>query len=227
MMTLSRFLSGGYLKRSDILLIRGKRSLFSLAVRNFTKSHYSHCAIVFAVPHSEEGFDRTFLIESTRGIGVDIVDVGHYLDSRSYDVAVLRLEKHWFTDEIAKLIRGHMLNFIGSEYDYRSIFEMLLRRISSSEVTIPSRFHCSAFVQYAYMAAIKKRVQDGSMNIEALHHVIFNQRLLTDTSNRQVLYTVPEDIARSEHLSWKYVVTDRCVHEVSSRSEAETYWSTA
>jgi hypothetical protein len=224
--SLHQFLQEQNLKRGDIILLRGKRSIFSLAVRLFTWSYYSHSALVFAVPNTEEGFDKTFLIESSRD-GVDITDVIHYLNSKNYDAVILRFEADWFTEDIAKLVRGHMLNFIKARYDYRGIWKMIMsaigRIIKDKQEPFPSRFLCSGFVQYGFIAAIDRQIVNGKMPRNKLKDVIFNDRLSDDPSIPDILETVPEDLARSNKLSWKYVIRNGTVYEINSREEAEKF----
>src|SRR5512143_3517114 len=70
-MSVAHFLAHAeqYLRRGDVVLCKGKATLFSWAIRWWTNSHFSHAALVFAVPSQEEGFERTFLIEAgTSGV---------------------------------------------------------------------------------------------------------------------------------------------------------------
>src|SRR5882757_3224319 len=99
-MSAARFLTNAahYLQRGDVVLCKGKATLFSLAIRWWTRSHFSHTALVFAVPSAEEGFERTFLIEAGTS-GVDITDLKHYAvdRARAYDIAIKQFEQPWMT----------------------------------------------------------------------------------------------------------------------------------
>ena len=54
-MPVAQFLAGNYLQRSDIVLCRGKRSLFSWLIRMATRSYFSHAGLIFLVPNPHEG----------------------------------------------------------------------------------------------------------------------------------------------------------------------------
>ncbi len=66
------------LKRSDVMLSRHKKALFSKLIMWGTKSLFSHAALVFVIPFKEEGFANTFIIESI-GDGIDITNLYYYL----------------------------------------------------------------------------------------------------------------------------------------------------
>jgi hypothetical protein len=242
-----QFLGQGKLRRADIALCAGRGSLISALIRWGTRSRFSHAALVFVVPHEDRGFDKTFLIESI-GNGVDITDLGHYVVDRrrAYDVVILRFEEPWFAagpdgEDIQRLVRGHMLNFIKAEYDFGTIwqiarsvarklifgvqlrylgFERTLRRTYAGKGLAPGQFICSGFVQYGYYRAVEKLVGAGRLAADKLAQVVFKPGPAGARSVPELLCTTPEDVASARQLACKYVFIDGYVYEVSSRQEA-------
>jgi Permuted papain-like amidase enzyme, YaeF/YiiX, C92 family len=244
-MPAARFLEHAerYLRRGDIVLCKGKATLFSLAIRWWTNSHFSHTALVFAVPSAEEGFERTFLIEAGTS-GVDITDLKHYaIDAaRVYDIAIKRLEQPWMTTEVQRSVRGHMLNFIKASYDYvkvmaliRSLWSHVVFGFSVPAVGIdkavrrsyrlsrvpPSKFLCSGFVQYGFMSALRRLVATGQLPTSALDDAIFNDRIGPRADDAAILATTPQDFAQSDKLAWRYVMRRRHVYRVTSYAEVD------
>lgn len=227
-----------HLQRGDIVLCKGKASLYSWAIRYWTKSEFSHAALVFAVPSREDGFERTFLIEAGTS-GVDITDLGHYVIefSRVYDVAIKRLERPWMTVDVQRAVRGHMLNFIKASYDYSKV-AALLRSLVSNAIfglsagvvgvekavkrsmrwsrTPPARFLCSGFVQFGFVSAVRQLVSNGALERRTIGEVVFKPGLSAEAGRDALLATTPEDFARSDRLSWKFAVRRGHVYRVES-----------
>lgn len=244
-MTLQAFLTGGHLKRGDIVLCRGKKGLTSRLICWGTKSYFSHAALVFAVPHLDEGFDKAFVIES-QGKGVDLTDLSHYLDSDHYDIAIKRLEQPWFeTPEarLPKMIRGHMLNFIKGSYDYLMIlriaislgysmlfhraqapFEEVLQQLLEQQKILPSRFICSGFVQHGYYKTIEKEVARGNLPAQCLQEVTFHPGNGASSTARR-LATSPKELALSDRLEWKFASQrqngETFIYPIATRGELE------
>lgn len=225
-----------YLQRGDVVLLKGRASIFSWAVRWWTGSEFSHAALVFSVPSTEDGFEKTFLIEASID-GVDITDLRHYARDLSlfYEIAIKRCEQPWMTVDVQRSIRGHMLNYIKANYDYWTVLGFI-RRITARRSPgdrnspegmrkalwrrrPPNRFVCSGFVQYGFLAAISRLIQTHEVPREALHQVLFRPGLRPGASPAEILATTPEDLATSDHLTWKYVVRGGQVHEVTSYDE--------
>ena len=232
-----------YLRRGDIVLCKGNATLFSWAIRWWTNSHFSHTALVFAVPSAEEGFERTFLIEAGTS-GVDITDLKHYAIDRmaAYDLAIKRLEQPWMTVDVQRAVRGHMLNFIKASYDYAKIvalarsllsnvsfglsapvvgIERAMRRSYRLSRVPPSQFVCSGFVQYGFMSAVRRLVARKQLPPSALDDVTFNDRLGRLADEPAILSTTPQDFAQSEKLAWRFVIRHGRVHRVSTYDEVD------
>jgi hypothetical protein len=244
-MPVSRFLANAeiYLQRGDVVLCRGHASLYSWAIRWWTRSQFSHAAMVFSVPSHEDGFERTFLIEAGTS-GVDLTDLRHYAIDLSgiYDIAIKRCERPWMTVEVQRVIRGHMLNFIKANYDYlkvvalaRSLFSNAIFGLSAGfegidkavkrsvrwSRTPPSRFLCSGFVQYGFISAVRRLVKAGRLPEGALDDVLFKPHLPSGAETTAILATTPEDFARSERLVWHYAIRRRRVYRVASYEAAK------
>ncbi len=241
------FLAQNQLRRADIVLCRGKKSLFSRLIRWATRSHFSHAAIVFVIPSQDKGFDNTFLMESVTS-GVDITDIRHYAidEWRSYDLAIKRLEAPWFAtgpgaEDFRRLVRGCMLNFVKADYDYLNVWriavevvrrfvfgvrvrfgglEPTLRKAYAKGQLAPGSFICGGFVQYGFYDAVKRLVDADRLTDAELAEVVFNPKASARPDTPTLLSTTPEDLAQAEQLSWKYVIIDRYVYEVADKEEA-------
>lgn len=242
-MPVRRFLANAeiYLQRGDIVLCKGRASLYSWAIRWWTRSEFSHAAMVFSVPSHEEGFESTFLIEAGTS-GVDLTDLKHYAVDLSgfYDIAIKRCERPWMTVEVQRVIRGHMLNYIKANYDYfkvvalfRSLFsntifglsagiegiDKAVRRSVRWSKTPPSRFLCSGFVQYGFISAVRRLIETGRLPEGALDEVIFKPHLAGGAVATAILATTPEDLAQSDKLVWRYAIRRGRVHRVENYGE--------
>jgi hypothetical protein len=248
-MSIEEFLQGRHLQRGDIILCRGKKGLTSRLVRWGTESYFSHAALVFAIPHPDEGFDKAFVIEST-GEGIDLTDLSHYLESDNYDIAIRRLEQPWFTErpELPQQIRGQMLDFIKGQYDFTMILRIALSIAYSKYITgnretyeammlrllekrrrknrhINSGFICSGFVQHGYYKTIKARVDKGELAESCLLDVLFHPTETGQSSTPRHLATSPRELAATDKLRWKFAsqrlngVTT--IYPIASRDELE------
>lgn len=236
-----------HLRRGDVVLCKAKASLYSWAIRWWTKSEFSHAALVFAVPSREDGFERTFLIEAGTS-GVDITDLSHYAIDLAlvYDIAIKRFESPWMTVDVQRAVRGHMLNFIKANYDYFKIvalarsllsnaifgltagvegIENAVRRSVRWSKTPPSRFLCSGFVQFGFVSAVRQLVRTGALERTAVADVIFNPRLPTNADREALLATTPEDFARSDKIAWKFAVRRGRVHRVRDYAQVKAIFA--
>jgi hypothetical protein len=190
-MPVRRFLAQAefHLQRGDVVLCKGRASLYSWAIRRWTRSEFNHAAMVFTVPSVEEGFEHTFLIEAGTS-GVDLTDLKHYAVDLSgvYDIAIKRCERPWMTVDVqrvgtyAELHQGELRYFKavarGVAVQQRDL--RLERGIGAStrrssadalEQTPPSRFLCSGFVQYGHQR--RRMVADGRLYEDALEEIVF------------------------------------------------------
>ncbi len=248
-MSVKEFIQGGHLKRGDIVLCSGKHGIFSRLIRWGTRSYFSHAALVFAVPHLNEGFDKAFLIESI-GKGIDLTDLEHYLESDDYNIAVRRLEQPWFEEhspQLPKMIRGHMLDFIKDNYDFKMIirigislaysillqrrqapFEELLQTLLAAEKILPSAFICSGFVQHGYYKTVKKMVDSGKLQESCLQDVTFHPSADGNSSTPRRLATSPREIALTDKLAWVFASQRESgvttVYPINSREELESLY---
>ncbi len=219
-MEIDEFLDGGLLRRADIVLVRGT-NLFSRAIRFATRSPFSHAALIFLIPDSQSGFERTFLIEAVpKGIKItgiaDLVGSGPVGDPKK-SIAVLRFERDWFDEKIQKLVRGRMLDFVRAGYDWSTIFGILrslvwgaafgaeqFRAIVRSTLEkgyerkriVPANFICSGLVQYGFLRTIfDLSDKDGTViPIGDVVDAIFNPRL-TGIDPGEIIAGSPEALA--------------------------------
>lgn len=248
-LSITEFLAGDHIRRGDIVLCRGKKSAFSRLIRWATRSYFSHAALVFVTPDRDQNFNNTFLIESITS-GVDLTDLRHYVVDHSddYDVAILRFEAPWFTDDHACLIRGVMLDFIKAEYDFNTVWQLawtvakrvafcIQARVAGLQSTLertyaqgqlaPGQFICSGFVQYGFYDAVDRCIRRGTLPEECRQDVLFRSGLAVPPEHAMLLSTTPEDLASSPLLSWQFLILQGIVHQVQSRDEAYTLLSEA
>jgi hypothetical protein len=219
-MTIDAFLDGGHLSRADIVLVRGT-SLFSRAIRFATRSPFSHAALIFLIPDPQSGFERTFLIEAVpKGIKItgiaDLVGAGP-VGGPKKSIAVLRLERPWFDEDVQKLVRGRMLDFVRAGYDWSTILGILwsivrgmafgseqfraavrrsLEKGYEKKRILPANFICSGLVQYGFLRTIfDLSDKEGSViPIGDVVDAIFNPRL-TGVDPDEIIAGSPEALA--------------------------------
>jgi hypothetical protein len=215
-MPVSRFLAGDYLKRADVMLSRKSGNLYSFLIRWATGSLFSHAALVFHVRDHLDGFNNNFVIEAGTS-GVDITNIRDYCNDPYYTVAIKRMNKEWFGDDLQRFVRGHLLDHIKDEYDYwraitlaRALLRAALfrndRPFSQSDVSKQTRrwvrirrgrnaneFICSGLVQYGYFNALyklmKKRLKGEAGGEEA-------REAMQEVATRAGLKTLSPDMLR-------------------------------
>ncbi len=272
-MPVEKFLEGDYLERADVMLTRRQGSLFSAIIRWATKSRFSHCGLVFLVPHREREFNNTFVIEAGTK-GVHLSNLKDYLKDRASAVAIKRHCKgargrenanteRWFDERVQKRVRGRMLNKIQSKYAYGTVVSIALDTLDQMLFGVsermrgrkkalavrrkrnrqpPNEFICSSLVQLGFLEAVAELIREGMVPPQAMKEVVFIKEiadflpddysaftkaeidemfeLFLDVWREELEAIKPVDLARSENLSWQYVIFDGWVHRVNSYREA-------
>jgi hypothetical protein len=225
------------LQRSDVVLIQSKGSLFGWAIRWATRSQFTHAALIFAIPHTNQGFNRAFIIESSTG-GVDLTALDLHTDYPSHKeaVVIMRLERPWFDEDLQRRIRGEMLNSIKANYDYHSIgrlvlaigTSMLMGRRSRAVALIkdiirerfrvngllPMRFICSGFVQFGFWHTVRSSLPEIDKS-----EVYFGPPVEEEVTDADLLTITPEELFQSDKLAVKYVIAGQRVYPVNDREE--------
>lgn len=216
-----------HLARGDILLSRSP-TFASTLIRFFSGHFFSHAAVIFLLPKAREHFSSTFVIESVfKGVG--IANLETYVSGRSprEEVGILRLQGAGFNRDFFKTANGTLLNEVNKPYDYRRLwriavttvfgFHSVLQKIGNRPNIYrrwyPRQFICSGFIQYGFYEAAK------SEKISVDRVILING--LNNPSTDQMMGTTPENLARSEKLTWKYVIRRGWVYEVSNFDEAK------
>ncbi len=216
-----------HLHRGDILLSRSPTPA-SRMIRFFSGSTFSHAAMVFLVPQLKEGFENTFVIESLFE-GVGVASLASYVSGKHpiEEVGVLRLEGREFTQSYFKLARGLLLNELHKPYDYHRLFLIALnvlfglhlaarrlrRKVAVVKRWMPREFICSGFIQYGLYQAAEKMGLD-------LNKVVLKNGETNPTAD-EMLAVTPEDLMKSEKLTWRFVIRRGWVHEVKDYREAQ------
>lgn len=239
-MPVGRFLAEAekHLNRGDIVLSRGN-TLSSRLIRRATGGFFSHAALVFLVPQPEEGFSNTFLVESVSS-GVGIASLKGWIAGRRpiADIAIVRVEQPGLDEDYFRQVRGLMLDYVKSGYDYSRAFRLGLSFLFASRLGwfsmkeggrtsmraairqtrsrpvrwVPPQFICSGFIQYGYVAALARRGEEAS-------RVVFKDGL-SELDRDGLLATTPEDIARSDKVTWRFAVRRGWVHQVKDYASA-------
>jgi hypothetical protein len=63
-------------------------------------------------------------------------------------------------------------------------------------------------------------VEEGSTDKSKLKEVLFNRRARKKVTPFELLTTTPADLAKCDRLSWKYIIKDGLMREISSGEEA-------
>ena len=169
--------------------------------------------------------------------------------SDKYDVAVKRLEADWFQDSnrVSQFdFRGRICNVAIGEVDSRvrarlmELFDQTLRQLTvifrfirrklKGVHTPPSLpwsirpvhlkgFTCGGFVQWCYYKGVAQAQADGDAGRFRLKGIVFNPRVRREPTPFELLTTTPADLANCRRLSWKYVIKDGVLREVSSSDD--------
>jgi hypothetical protein len=143
-------------------------------------------------------------------------------------------------------VRGFALQEIDKKYDYRLIVGIayrLIRQLILATLFIQrlrkkpleqrrirvgwlgrkvGAYICSGFVQWSYYKAVEKLIDEGRLDKSMIQEVILNPQLAGTISEEDLLATTPADLARSDKLSWKYIVKDGEVWEVANDEEVSS-----
>jgi Permuted papain-like amidase enzyme, YaeF/YiiX, C92 family len=238
--TVSAFLNCSELclKKGDIVLSRSP-TFISWLIRKATGSSFSHAALVFLVREPGEGYENTFLLEST-GKGVGIANLRHYISGRkpSAEIAIVRFKDTSLDHKFFNHVRGLMLDHVQAEYDYGIIARLTLStlfgaRLSFAKIQkgpkaamqtaiertrkrilkwLPPQFICSGFIQYGLVKAAVREGIDPS-------RVVLRKGLNAENAS-ELLALTPDDISQSDKLRWLYVARRGWVYTVTDRVQA-------
>lgn len=238
--TVSQFLNTAdkHLRKGDIILSRSP-TFTSWLIRKTTGSSFSHASLVFLVSEPAEGYDNTFLLEST-GNGVGLANLRHHIGGKkpSAEIAILRFKNPTLGPAFFKRARGLMLDHVQAEYDYGIIVRLTLSilfgarlgyakiRKGSDEAMqtavertrkrilkwLPPQFICSGFIQYGLVKAAVREGMDPAL--------VILRNGLDIQSGDELLAVTPEDVSHSDKLQWLYVARRGWVYDVDHRARA-------
>lgn len=249
---IKELVESGRLRRADILLTHSKGSLWGWLIRLGTRCYWNHALLLYTVRDTTHSYDEVMIIDPRMGnICMGYVSQ-YLDNPNRYDVAVKRFEKEWFQDsgeeeglshyqavsDIAwkevsdKFDRRFIRLGRGVLRQVRIVYRFIRRRIkypgsrkgrlsSIAERIKISAYGCSGFVQWCYYQGVSRNFGE-SRDKARLAEVTFNPRLTEPISQSDLLSTTPADLAQSDRLSWKYVVKDGAVWEVSSEEDVNS-----
>ena len=216
-----------FLNRGDILLSRSP-TLSSRIIRFLSGSFFSHAALVFLLPKETDGFTSTFVIESLfRGVGVANLETYVAGLHPIEEIGILRLEGRGFEEGFFKRANGFLLNEVNKPYDFGRLWRIGLNVVFGVQQAIrragrrpnvyrrwmPRNFICSGFIQYGLFAAAEME------NLDVTRVILKNG--LSNPSKDELLGITPEDIAKSNKLTWKYAIRRGWVYEVKDYDAAK------
>ena len=168
-----------------------------------------------------------------------------------YDVAVKRLEAEWFQDdyqaselrfrsricniaenEVVTRVRSKLVELINRTIrQITVIYRFVRRKIKRPKAPLHlpwnirpiqmKAFTCSGFVQWCYYKGVSQIVEEKGADESRLQEVLFNPRAKKKVTPFELLTTTPADLANCAKLSWKYVIKDGLIREVSSGEETK------
>jgi hypothetical protein len=181
----------------------------------------------------------------------------YFENPNRHDVAVKRLDKEWFQNDsevsglsyyetvcevalretadkfdtrLVRIGRGTLRQVrLTYRFARRKIKYARPRKKRLSSITKRLRvsaYGCGGFVQWSYYQGVSQ-VLEESQDKAKLQDVIFNPRLVEPITQYELLATTPADLAKSDKLSWKYVIKGGAVWEVSSEEEANSILKSA
>ena len=246
---MSELVEGGRLRRADILLAYYKRSYWGWLIRLGTRCYWNHAFIIYMVRDPDQDYDKALIIDPKMGsIRMDNI-AHYFENPSRYDVAVKRLDKEWFQNggEVGGLpycqaVCNIALRETDDKFDTRlvRVGRRILRqvklayRFARRRLQYPrpgqkrlspiagrlkiNAYSCGGFIQWSYYQGVSGMLKEYP-DKTGLRDVIFNPRLAEPVTQYDLLSTTPADLARSDKLSWKYVIKDGVVWEVSSEDE--------
>jgi hypothetical protein len=192
-MPVAEFIQRDTLAFSDIVMTRKEYNFMSWLIRVATKSNFAHVALVFLVPQWQHGWQSTFLIESVFS-GTEVTDLSEYFKHKRLAIAVKRLNRPWFTEEVGRRVRGRMLDDIKAEYAFSTLIGLgrqllfgvegavrghkrAVARRQESGSAAPKEYICSGFMQMGFVRGVMEFIREGKVPAEALRDVIFDKNL--------------------------------------------------
>ena len=249
---MAALVESGRLRGGDILLEHSRGSLWGWLIRRATGNYWNHALMVCTVrDYLSRGYDTTILVDPRMG-SIRIDSLAHYLQRLDkYDFAVARLEADWFQDDSGLRYRTAISDIALREatdrYESRYLLRLVRRTIRQAKLAHrfiwqkgrhpkPTRRHlpritkplnvkaysCSGFVQWSYYRGVSRVINAERLDRSRLKEVIFGPQLDREVSDAELLSTTPAGLAKSDTLSWKYLVKGGTVWEVSSRQEVNS-----
>jgi hypothetical protein len=249
---MTELVEGGKLKRADILLAHSKGSYWGWLIRLGTRCYWNHAFILYMVRDPNQGYDEALIIDPKMGGIHTGNIAHYFENPSQYDVAVKRLGKEWFQNDseigglpYCQTVCDIALRETADKFDTRLVRygrgilrqTRLVYRFARRKIKYPrlgkkrlssitkrlkiSAYGCGGFVQWCYYQGVSQILSEPQDKTR-LKDIIFNPRLVEPITQHDLLSTTPADLARSDKLSWKYVVKNGVVWEVSNEEEVSS-----
>lgn len=246
---MAELVEGGKLRRADILLAHSKGSYWGWLIRLGTRNYWNHALMLYMVRAPDQGYYEALIIDPKMGsIRVDKI-THYFENPHKYDVAIKRLDLDWFqnTEDIRKrsfietVCDIAMLETTDKvDTRLRRMGRGLLRQIKlvyrfiRRKIRYPrprkkklspiakrlkiSAYGCGGFIQWCYYKGVSHVLKD-SREREWHKDVIFHPRLAEPISEYDLLTITPAELAKSDKLTWKYVIKEGEVWEVDNEED--------
>ena len=189
---------------ADIILTRTKNANWLLrSIRDLSRSHWNHSALVFQVIQQEDADPEVLIVEALDH-GIEIHRLHNYLDSKEFDVGVKRIPH--LTESERERILAYFLEKIDMPYDFTRLFGYMLNRVALKLAGVQVRdmiaeriinvdnFVCSSFTQRAFYLGVAPNKRE---------RVLFKKGTGTNFLY-QLEFISPGDIAKSPNCDWLY-----------------------
>ena len=170
-----------------------------------------------------------------------------------YDVAVKRFDVDWFrnnkqtyelgfrdricniaANEVVDKFNSKLSELINQTIRQATIILRFLRHKIFGKKKSPKlswnvrpiqikAFTCGGFVQWCYYKGVSQLIKEHRLDKSKPKDVIFNPRAKKKITPYELLTTTPADLANCNDLSWKYIIKNGLIREISSYKEAALY----
>ncbi len=193
------------LKVGDIVMVSTTGPLISSLVKRFTRSHWSHVALVFDVPEIS-GTEHDILLVEAQDSGIEVHRLYTYLRNPDrYELGFKRFDI--LTKEERERFRGFFLDAVDTPYDMRRLIGYFLQSLvlwavgvnihykMAKKLINTQNYVCTTFAQRAFYLAVAphKRSQ-----------VLFLSDDNTPNFLLQMEEIKPADVAMSKNAVWLY-----------------------
>lgn len=249
---ISELVDSDKLKSADILLEHSRGSFWGWLIRLGTGNYWNHALMVCSISGEGNNYEKTLIIDPRMGGIRTISMREYFEKYKECDVSVKRFEADWFQDvgktgepRFHRMVSDFALRRIEDKSTVARplgsarrtlrrlsiIFRFISRKRKLPRLRKTTRrtktlnlntYACSGIVQWSYYRAVARVITEEGFPGRMLQEVIFSPNLVGQFSDGDLLSITPADLARSDKLTWKYVIRDGVVWEVSNEGDVNS-----